>query len=113
MNTQALVPLQTQAPIFLCQQETDMRLGLPGLFKLVKQEAHRDPYKLGLYVFVNKDRKRLKLFWYDKTGFAYFYKFTPKHVFQVSHEKNGFAKITGVNLRELLKGVPKKLGKTV
>lgn len=103
-----LVTTHGKAPIFLCGEATDMRLGLPGLQKKVKLEAKRDPFKLGLYIFVSKDFRRIKLFYYERDGFAMWYKFVPKGAFRIEHT-SGYRRITAINLRQLLKGSPRKV----
>lgn len=87
-----------------------MRLGLPGLANLVKNDARRDPFQRGIYVFVSNDKRRVKIFWYQDNGFAMFYKFTNNDTFKIEHTSGkSYRKITAINLSELLKGVPKKV----
>lgn len=110
MSSAALVPLASKnLPIFLRGEATKMSLGLPGLAKLIEAETGDAPEEKALYVFVSKDFCRVKLFYWDKTGFAMWYKFVPKaRAFQVEW-KDGYRHITGVNVRELCKGVGKKV----
>lgn len=93
--------IQTPSKIFLCGSPVDMRLGLPGLAKKIRTETKRDPKEEALYVFVNNGFTRIKLFWWDKNGFALFYKCVPDGVFQV-RRTNGYQTITGINLKALL-----------
>jgi transposase len=94
-----LIP--TPAKIYLCGEPVDMRLGLPGLAKKVRADTNRDPREPALYVFINRTFSRVKLFWWDKNGYAMFYKCVQDGVFRVSRT-NGYKTLTGVNLRALL-----------
>lgn len=87
--------------IFLCGQPTSMVYGLPGLAKKVRTEAKRDPKDGNLYVFVAKDFRRIKLFYWDKNGYAMWYKHVPQGVFIVDRSK-GYPALSAVNLRALL-----------
>jgi transposase len=83
-----------------------MRLGLPGLEKKIRTEAHRDPTKKGIYVFVSRDFSRVKLFFYDRNGFALLYKRVRPGTFEIK-TGTGYKAITAVNLKTLLHGVRK------
>jgi len=102
----------SNTPIYLCGAPTDMRLGLPGLEKKIKDETKRDPKKRGLYVFVSKNFHRMKLFYWDGNGFAMWYKAVANGVFRVERV-GGYKAITGVNLKALVsaKETPKVEGK--
>ncbi len=52
--------------IYLCGHPINMSLGLPGLTKKVREETKRDPRAKALYVFVNKNFERIKLFYWDR-----------------------------------------------
>ena len=60
--------------IYLYRQFTDMRKSINGLVTLVETEMALDPYKEALFVFCNKRRNRLKVLYWDRTGFALWFK---------------------------------------
>lgn len=87
--------------IYLCGHAVNMSLGLPGLTKKVRDDTGRDPKEKALYVFVNKKFTRIKLFFWDRNGFAMYYKHVPEGVFIVDRSK-GYPHLTGVHLATLL-----------
>lgn len=58
-----MLALPAEAKIYFYVKPTDMRKGFDGLFSLVQEHLGRDPLAGGLYVFVNRRRDRLKLFY--------------------------------------------------
>jgi transposase len=60
--------------VFLATQPTDMRKGFDGLHALVEMVIEEDPCVGHLFVFRNQRRDRLKVLWWDRDGWALFYK---------------------------------------
>lgn len=65
--------------VFLATRPTDMRKGFDGLAALVEQVIREDPFSGHLFVFRNQRRDRLKLLWWDRDGWALFYKKLDSH----------------------------------
>lgn len=55
--------------IYLCVQPTDMRKSFNGLYAIAKHELERNPMDGSLFVFANRRRDRVKLLYWDGTGF--------------------------------------------
>ncbi len=55
--------------IFLARAATDMRLGIDTLAAMVTGQFGRDPYQGEVFVFVAKDRRRVKVLVWDVSGF--------------------------------------------
>ncbi len=71
----AVVRWLTELPaVYLHRTPVDFRKAVNGLSVIVKQEMGLSPYAEGLYVFCNKSKDRLKILYWDKTGFALWYK---------------------------------------
>ena len=68
--------------VFLATEPTDMRKGFDGLFALVENVIHEDPFSGHLFVFRNHRRDRLKVLWWDRDGLAIFYKRLEKGSYQ-------------------------------
>ena len=60
--------------VFLATVPTDMRKGFDGLHALVEKWIEEDPFAGHLFVFRNQRRDRIKLLWWDRDGWALFYK---------------------------------------
>jgi transposase len=68
--------------VFLATGSTDMRKGFDGLSALVANVINEDPFSGHLFVFRNQRRDRLKLLWWDRDGWALFYKRLEKGSYQ-------------------------------
>lgn len=53
---------------------TDMRKSFDGLCSLITQDLGSLPLSGDVYIFINKNRDRIKLLLWDKNGFVIYYK---------------------------------------
>ena len=56
--------------IYLHRDPVDFRKSINGLMTIVEQNMLLSPFTGALFVFCNKSRNKLKLLYWDKTGFA-------------------------------------------
>lgn len=56
--------------MFACKRPTDMRASFDSLFKQTKDIICQDPYSGHMFLFINKNRSRVKVLFYDGTGFV-------------------------------------------
>ena len=56
--------------VFLYRDFVDFRKEINGLAALVEGELNHDAYTGALFVFCNKAKDKLKILYWDKTGFA-------------------------------------------
>ncbi len=68
--------------IYLCREFVDFRKSIDGLSYLVEAHLKRNALDGSLFVFVCRDRRRIKLLYWDKTGFAIWYKRLEKDTFK-------------------------------
>jgi transposase len=68
--------------IYLHIDVVDFRKSINGLALIVEQELNRDPFCEEIYVFCNRGRDKLKILYWDKTGFALWYKRLEKSRFK-------------------------------
>jgi len=68
--------------IFLYRDVVDFRKAINGLAALVEDELNRDVYTGALFVFCNKAKDKLKILYWDKTGFALWQKRLEKQRFK-------------------------------
>lgn len=54
--------------IYLAVEPVDMRKAFNGLWTVAEQKLREDPRQGAVFVFVNKDRDRLKMLYWDGTG---------------------------------------------
>jgi len=60
--------------IFLCTTPTDMHHSFDRLLGRTREIFEQDPLDGHLFLFVNRNRDRLKLLFWDQDGFCIFYK---------------------------------------
>ena len=68
--------------IYLHREPVDFRKSINGLTLIVEQEMRLSPFGDALFVFCNKTRDKLKVVYWDKTGFALWYKRLEKDKFK-------------------------------
>ncbi len=61
-------------PVHLCCSPTDMRKIFNGLCAIIASDFKMDPLRDGIFVFVNKQRDRMKLLVWDRHGYWLLYK---------------------------------------
>jgi len=60
--------------IYLAVGATDMRKGFEGLFGLVRDRLQCEPLSGHVFLFCNGRRNRLKILYWDRDGWAIWYK---------------------------------------
>jgi len=71
------------ARIYLCTAATDMRCGFDTLAVRVREFLGHDPLSGHLFLFVSRGKDRLKIFYWDADGFAFWYKRLEEGTFRV------------------------------
>jgi transposase len=93
--------------VFLCTSPTDMRKGFDTLAVLVRAGLGYDPLSGHLFLFVGRRRDRLKLLYWDRDGYALWYKRLEKGTFRMPIAKPDAASIElkASELAMLLEGI--------
>jgi transposase len=99
-----MLKLPPDLRVYLFTQATDMRCGFERLAALVQEQVQRSVIAGGVFVFLSRERRRVKLLWWDRDGYALYYKRLEAGVFKVER-CDGHEEITGVDLDELLRGM--------
>jgi transposase len=92
--------------IFVASQPADLRKSFDGLAALVRQVMKCDPLGGGLFVFRNKLGRRVKILFWDRTGWALWHKRLETGVFRFPEGESGSVEIEAMQLRLLLDGIP-------
>jgi transposase len=97
----------TSTKIYLAVGATDMRKGFDGLYGLVSQRLEADPLSGHLFLFCNRPRTRLKVFFWDGSGLWVCAKRLEKGCFSWPAEPGDGMKasINGEELAMLLGGI--------
>ena len=83
----------------------DFRKSINGLIVVVEQNMELNAFRDALFVFCNKKGDKLKILYWDKTGFALWYKRLEKHRFKWPVDKDlQHMHVTEQQLQWLLSG---------
>lgn len=64
-----MLTLPPSVRIFLARGATDMRKAIDGLEALTRLFLERDPFSGDLFVFCNRRRNRIKILYWEQSGF--------------------------------------------
>ena len=91
--------------IYLHRDAVDFRKSINGLVVVVEQQLELSPLSDALFIFSNKKRDKLKILYWDKTGFALWYKRLKKQRFKwPSHTEEASLSLSEQQLHWLLGG---------
>jgi len=68
--------------IYLHRDPVDFRKAVNGLVLIVEQQMELSPFSEALFVFCNKSQDKIKVLYWDKTGFCLWYKRLEKERFK-------------------------------
>lgn len=74
---------------FLFRSSTDMRKSFDGLCGLVGGQMKRNILSGDVFIFINRDRNRIKLLVWDRTGFVIWYKRLEEGTFELPQISEG------------------------
>ena len=89
--------------VYLHTGVSDMRFGMDRLSAQIQAELNRSVLSGGVFVFVSRCRRKVKLLYWDRDGYAMWLKRLEAGVFRIER-KDGYEEITGIDLEELLSG---------
>lgn len=76
-----MLNLPSSVKIFICTVPADMRRAFDGLAAMTKEIIGADPFSGHLFVFCNKRRDRVKVLYWDHSGYCLWYKRLEKGCF--------------------------------
>ncbi len=97
--------------IFVCTAPQDMRRSFDTLALAAQQVVGEDPQGGSLFVFVGKRATRIKVLWWDQTGYCLLYKRLHRALFVLPRQQgdtSAVLRIDAAALARLLKGVAKE-----
>ena len=69
-----MLTLPANARIFLCKDPINMRKSFEGLSTAVEQFFPGELFSGALFIFLNRNRTSMKVLFWDRDGFAIWYK---------------------------------------
>lgn len=102
-----MIAIPSGAAIYLCTVATDMRKSFDGLSGLVRSEFRREPNDGSLFLFINRRRDRIKILYWEATGYALWYKRLESGTLEEITNRSGDAVVTidSTELSMLLSGI--------
>ena len=103
MNT-GLRPANTLSRVYLYRQPVDFRKSYRGLSAIIELELGHNPFDGELYVFINRQRNKIKCLFWERNGFVLYYKALAEEKFQWPKHDEDILSVTGQQINWLLDG---------
>ncbi len=97
--------------VYLCTVPCDMRRSFDGLSMMAEHVIRCDPFSGHLLVFCNRRSDRLKILYWDRDGWAIWYKRLEAGTFQFPFAETGRKEIAAWELGLLLEGIDLSKGR--
>jgi len=93
------------AQIFIRPGVTDMRKAINGLSMIVQEEIGHDPFSGNYYAFCNRNRRLIKILYWDANGFCLWHKRLEEDKFPWPKDSTSVKELTMEQLSWLLHGL--------
>lgn len=102
-----MIHLPASVRVYLCLSPCDMRRSFDGLHALVRDHLQLDAFAGHLYLFANRRKDRLKILYWDRSGFAIWAKRLEEGAFAIPSGETGSTRfeLTVEELGALLSGI--------
>ena len=100
-----MLNLPPSVRVFLCLLPADMRWSFDTLAALVGRILKHDPLSGHLFVFRNRRGDRLKILYWDRDGYAIWYKRLEQGVFRFPQQHGDGAEVSATELALILGGI--------
>lgn len=102
-----MISLPPSVQIYLATQPTDMRRSFDGLKALVELQfrGQIDPFSGHLFVFRNRRGDKVKILFWDRSGFCLYYKRLERGTFKFPQASDATVKVEAAELMLLLEGI--------
>lgn len=97
--------LPTDVRIYVLGQPADLRRSFDGLAAMTRDLIKQDPLSGHLFVFANRDADRVKILFFDRTGFVLWYKRLESAAFHFPTSASGAIEVDVAKLALLLDGI--------
>ena len=100
-----MLSLPPSVRIFVCLHPTDMRRSFDGLARMASEVLEQDPLSGHLFVFGNRRGDRVKILYWDRDGYALWYKRLEQGVFRFPQRDGDRVEVTASELSLVLDGI--------
>ena len=100
-----MIQLPHDVKIYMAVQPVNMRKSFDGLAVIVQEVLRQNPLSSHLFVFRNKASDKMKVLWWDRNGFAIYYKRLERGRFKFPKHTKTSVTLTQQELELLLDGI--------
>jgi transposase len=102
-----MLMLPASVRIFIATERIDMRKSFNGLAGIVRDYLEIEPTSGHLFVFVGKQADKIKILWWDRDGWALFYKRLEQGRFRLPADtpSKKEVEISSIDLGLILEGI--------
>lgn len=100
-----MLSLSSSLRIFVCLHPADMRRSFDGLARMAQEVVREDPSSGHLFVFRNRRGDRVKVLYWDRDGYALWYKRLEAGVFRFPAASGDAAEWSPAELAMVLEGI--------
>jgi transposase len=94
-----------EVQVYLHREPIDFRAGIGSLAVLVQEAMELDPFGFGVFAFCNRRRDRMKLLFFDRSGFVLVLKRLSEDKFRWPRCQETVVRLTTEQLHWLLDGI--------
>ena len=102
--SQSLRPANTLLRVYLYRDSIDFRKSYRGLSAIVELELGHNPFDGEFYVFINRQRNKIKCLFWERNGFVLYYKALAEEKFKWPKPEEQVMAVTGQQINWLLDG---------
>ena len=102
--TRLMRPPEALPQVFLYRDPVDFRKARLGLSAIVELELGKNPVDGELYVFINRQRNKIKCLFWESNGFVLYYKALAEEKFKWPKKGEAVLTVTGQQMNWLLDG---------
>ena len=100
-----MLMLPPSVRVFVCAEATDMRRSFDRLAEMTRSGLQQNPFSGHLFVFFNRPRDRVKLLFWDRSGFCLYYKRLERGAFRLPAITGGGVELDAAELALILEGI--------
>jgi transposase len=100
-----MLNLPPSVRVYLCTMPQDLRRSFDGLAMLAEHVLQASPFTGHLFVFRNKHGEKVKVLYWDRDGFAIWYKRLEKGRFRFPERVGARLEMSATDLAILLEGI--------
>jgi transposase len=101
-----MLALDQFTKIYVYRPFSDFRKGIDGLAGIVQEQMKLNPFEKYLFIFCSSSRSKLKILYWDETGFVLWYKRLEEEKFKwPSHMEEDALCVNVENVKNFLAGL--------